>query len=149
MTTCSTSCGTSPRHKLPPTPLRDEEQETTSQRHDEADRAPATWAERQDAQPVGERHDGTEQKEGTSEVTVEATTAGPVDNARRACHRERRRPQYGVPDSADEGASDEYDQVHLQADETLNPSTGEIALIRRRAIGLAQPPSGVDPMTTT
>src|SRR6266849_5148271 len=141
MTTCSTSCGTSPRHKLPPTPLRDEEQETTSQRQDEADRAPATWPERQDAQPVGERHDGTEQKEGTREVTVEATTAGRVDNARRARHRERRRPQHGVPDSAAEGASDEHDQGQLPEDEPLDLSAGEIALIRRRAIGHGQPPS--------
>jgi len=123
MTTCSTSCGTSPRDVLPPTPLRDEEEETTSHRHDEADRAPSTWAEWQDAQPVGERDDGTEQKEGTSEVTVEATTAGRVGDARRARHRERGRPQYGVPESADEGAGyehnqgqqPEYEPLHLSA----------------------------------
>src|SRR2546422_8169794 len=93
MTTCSTSCGTSPRDVLPPNPLRHAAEETASHRHDEADRAPATWAERQDAQAIGERHDGAEQKEGTSEVAVEVTTACCVNEARRARHRKRRRPQ--------------------------------------------------------
>src|SRR6266545_3887453 len=110
MTTCSTPCGTSPRDVLPPTPLRDEEEETTSNRHHEADRAPPTWPERQNAQPVGERDDGTEQKEGTREVTVEATTAGRVGDTRGARHRERRRPQYRVPDIAEERPSYEHDQ---------------------------------------
>src|SRR5207245_6058577 len=100
MTTCSTSCGTSPRDVLPPNPLRHAAEETASHRHDEADRAPTIGPKRQDAQPVGERHDGAEQKEGTSEVAVEATTACCVDDARRARHRKRRRPQdrdYGRP----------------------------------------------------
>src|SRR5713101_987091 len=118
MTTCSTSCGTSPRHVLPPNPLRDAAEETASHRHDEADRAPATWAERQDAQPVGERHDGTKQKEGTGEVTVETATAGRVGDARCARHRERRRPQDGAPDRADEVARDEHDQGQLPQYET-------------------------------
>src|SRR5712692_9758603 len=108
MRTCSTSCGTSPRDVLPPNPLRHAAEETASHRHHEADRAPTSWPERQDAQPVRERHDRTEQKEGTGEVTVEATTAGRVGDTRGARRRERRRPQYGVPDSADERAGYEH-----------------------------------------
>src|SRR5437899_10683656 len=101
MTTCSTSCGTSPRDVLPPNPLRHAAEETASHRHDEADRAPTIGPKRQDAQPVGERHDGAEQKERTGEVTVKTATAGRVGDACRASHRERRCPQdraYGRPD---------------------------------------------------
>src|SRR5712691_644738 len=148
MTTYSTSCGTSPRDVLAPNPLRDEEQEATSHRHHEADHAPAIWPERQDAQPVGERDDCPEQKEGTSEVTVEATTAGRIDDARRARHRERGRPQYAVPDSADEGAGYEHDQGQQPEYEPLDLSARQIALIRRRAIGHGQPPSQVRISTT-
>src|SRR6266704_332356 len=77
-TNMSTSCGTSPRDVLPPNPLRDAAEETASHRHDEADGAPAICAKRQDAQPVGERHDRSKQKEGTREVAVETTAAGCV-----------------------------------------------------------------------
>src|SRR6266496_2142932 len=68
MPTCSTSCGTSPRDVLPPNPLGSEEEETRTHSHHEADRAPTAWSERHDAQSVGERHDRTEQEEGTAEV---------------------------------------------------------------------------------
>src|SRR5881296_2446440 len=113
MTTCSTSCGTSPRDVFPPNPLRDAAEEIASHCHDEADRAPATWAERQYAQSVGERHHGTKQKERTGQVTVETATAGRVGNARCARHRERRGPQDGAPERADEVAGDEDDHRQL------------------------------------
>src|SRR6059036_677304 len=141
MPTWSTSCGTSPRDVLPPNPLRDAGEETTSHRHDEADRAPTIWPERQDAQPVGERHDRSKQKEGTSEVAVETTAAGCVDDARCARHRERRRPQYGAPDRADDIAGDERDQGESPEHET-DRSASQIALVRRgAAIGHGQRPS--------
>src|SRR5437867_6602536 len=109
MTACLSPCGTSPRDVPPPNPLRDAAEETASQSDHKADRAPATRAERQDAQAVGERHQGTEQQEGTGEVTVEAATAGRVGDACGASHRERSRPQDGAPDRADEVAGDERD----------------------------------------
>src|SRR2546426_10428800 len=110
MTTWSTSCGTSPRHVLPPNPLGDADEETASHRDDEADRAPAIWAKRQDAQPVGERHDRTEQQEGTDEVAVETTAAGCVDEARGASHLKRRRPQDRGSERAHDQARDGHNQ---------------------------------------
>src|SRR5712691_9381019 len=140
MTTCSPSCGTSPRDVLPPNPLRDADENTASHRDNEANRPPTTWPERQDAQSIRERHYGTKKKKGTGEVTVETATAGRVGNTRCARHRERRGPQDGAPEWADEVAGDEDGHRQLPEYESPDLSARQIALIRRgAAIGHGQP----------
>src|SRR5262245_53577039 len=76
-----------------PNPLGcDVEQDSTRQEH-HADVSPALCAERQELKSIQETHDGHDQKEGTRETAVHATTAASVHEAR-APHDEQR---YGPP----------------------------------------------------